>query len=190
MARWTPRPTVSCPWWTSWGLGETTMLALCSSTMAGSSVAMRRVAWARSAFRSSVSGGSKKTGTKPARADASSASARRLACWSSKPRLAMTLTTVQPRSCRWSSEAGQPTASSSGWGATWTTTGLIGAGYAPLTTAGSARCPTRWRRPPARRPRLRRRSGPTRRRRHAPPRRRGGSRAPGSARRRRRGRLW
>ena len=42
--------------------------------------------------------------------------------------LATTLTTFQPRSCRWSSDAGQPTASSSGWGATCTRAGATGAG--------------------------------------------------------------
>ena len=123
MARWTPRPTVSWPWCTSWGEGDTTMEASCSRAMTGSSMAMRRVARARSASRSMSSGGSKNTGTKPARRAASSASARRRSQCPENPRLATTLTTVHPRSSRWRSAPGQPTASSSGWGATWTTVG-------------------------------------------------------------------
>ena len=67
MARWTPRPTASWPWCTSWGDGDATMDASCCSTIAGSSSATRRVARSESPSRSRLSGGSKKTGTKPAR---------------------------------------------------------------------------------------------------------------------------
>ncbi len=53
----------------------------------------------------------------------------------SKPRLATTLTIVQPRSWRWRSEAGQPTASSSGCGATWTRVGTTREVRPPLRLA-------------------------------------------------------
>ncbi len=135
----TPAPTVSWPWCTSWGEGETTMEASCPSTSRGARwPPAGRPAEVRVEIE--VERRVQEDGNETGPPDAPSASARRRSRCPSKPRLATTLTTVQPRSSRWRSAPGQPTASSSGWGATWR---MVGATSREVTPVGSGRRPNR-----------------------------------------------